>query len=861
MHWLWGLPLALGFTAAFALGFGEIKLDSALNQPLQANVPLYSVKPAERDTVTVRVASPETFRRFGIARPAVLDDIQIEVVPGSDPSRMNVVMRSRRVIREPFLTFLLEAEWPQGRALREYTVLLDPPVTPATVASRQTPPPAPAAAAPPASAAPAPAPQPAVAARPTVSSPAPAPEPARAAASARPTQASTPSPAARPTQQSAPAPAAPAAPASAPAEAAADGGALTQTLPDNEATEGFAGKYGPVKAGESLSQIASELRPAADITMNQLLLALYRANPDAFDGNMNRIRRGAILFVPTEQEFRSVDRSAATAAVASQNRALRAPAAMQTADAGEPADSSPAAPSSSGGELQLAPAPEVMDEDSLAADAAEDSAEDSLAAGADDASEQASAPAGPDAAPDVSVADESGTQASADTPTAADATNAEPEEQTELSSENMLEPDELETLNADDDAAGTLDAVDEAAALDTGETAVTDPAQDSFPWALLLLLLAAVSFCIAIVLFLRNRSQYKPVDFSTVTPAAATGGAATALGSAYGRDADEDEAQADDSAEDNLRVQDAGDGVLVDDALRAADRELASGNWEDAAATLRSALDDHPGEPLLQRRLMEALHAGGARDEFLDEVDNAYAGVPDNDPNWQAVAVMGRELAPGDPRFDTVPDPDGEDVTTRPGESEGVHELDPQATSEFDMSDFDDSTDADYPADEPRDEGIDVSDFEIADSELDGDSTEREKSVHDAAADETASTPEEDFDLGNDALDFEFTDSSEFEDKAADDKPAADDSSTANTGASAAADGLSISQMDDLSFTDDEEADAEGDDDDVSIKLDLARAYLDMGEPDMAVPLLEEVQAQGNDGQKKEAASLLDRAR
>ncbi|MGB5577047.1 MAG: hypothetical protein WBM88_06535, partial [Woeseiaceae bacterium] len=109
----------------WAIGLGDIRMDSALNQPLRAEISLLSATPEEVAALKVNMASAATFTRYGIDRPFYLQDIEFNVISGANGTV--VQLRSRNAIKEPFLTFLVEAIWPGGRLLREYTVLLDPP--------------------------------------------------------------------------------------------------------------------------------------------------------------------------------------------------------------------------------------------------------------------------------------------------------------------------------------------------------------------------------------------------------------------------------------------------------------------------------------------------------------------------------------------------------------------------------------------------------------------------------------------------------------------------------------------------------------------------------------------------------------
>lgn len=120
------VSLALASGGAFGLGLGDIEMRSALNQPMSAEIPLTSVQAGELDGMIVKLADEAAFARAGIDRSAALTDLTFSV--DSSAGRPVIRIASNRPVVEPFLNFLLEVDWPQGRMVREYTVLLDPPV-------------------------------------------------------------------------------------------------------------------------------------------------------------------------------------------------------------------------------------------------------------------------------------------------------------------------------------------------------------------------------------------------------------------------------------------------------------------------------------------------------------------------------------------------------------------------------------------------------------------------------------------------------------------------------------------------------------------------------------------------------------
>ena len=251
------IALALAGTNALALGLGPVRVTSRLNQPLQAEIPVIQGTAGEAEGLLVSLADQEDFEKLGISRANL--GVPLEFAVAKD-ARGQVVIRvtSKEPVRATYLDFLIEANWPKGRMLREYTVLLDPPVT------------APAATAPaPAAVAAAP-----VAERPAKTTRAHAETPAHA-------------PAAPVAEKKAVAHAAPA-PAAAPARKVVEG------------------EYGPTQAGQTLSAIAHETRQVGT-DVNQMMLALLKSNPDAFyRNNINALKRGVILRVPSADEIKAI---------------------------------------------------------------------------------------------------------------------------------------------------------------------------------------------------------------------------------------------------------------------------------------------------------------------------------------------------------------------------------------------------------------------------------------------------------------------------------------------------------------------------------------------------------------------------
>jgi pilus assembly protein FimV len=283
---------------AHAAGLGRMSVQSFLGQPLRAEIEIVALQPGEEASLEARLASGNAFAQAGIEFNPALSTIQFAIDKSSDGKPV-IRVSTRQPVNEPFVDLLVELRWSTGLFVREYTVLLDPPgyeglkpqpmaAAPVTTPSASPVPPvrAPAETAPkPAAVEP-----PAVAAAP--SPPATEPKPAVAPAEEAKAPAAAPS-----------APVAPAAPAAPADVAAAPAGAQTYE----------------VKKGDTLGEIALQYRPQG-VTFHQMLIALQRANEDAFiNNNINLVREGRILNIPDAEAAAAVDSADATRLVIAQH--------------------------------------------------------------------------------------------------------------------------------------------------------------------------------------------------------------------------------------------------------------------------------------------------------------------------------------------------------------------------------------------------------------------------------------------------------------------------------------------------------------------------------------------------------------
>lgn len=215
------VPSLLYASQAWALGLGDIRLSSALNEPLRSEIELLAAAPEELDRLTVRLASQETFQRFNLDRPAYLANLEFYIQRSGRADGNAIRVTSTAPITEPFITFLVEASWSRGLILREYTLFLDPPTIRAT-----------------------------------------------------------------------------------------------------EATTIVGGDILVVR-GDTLWSISARARPDSRLSVNQTMLAIYEANSGAFDGNVNRLRAGVTLRIPSADDVFRISRDDASTEIRRQHEEWR----------------------------------------------------------------------------------------------------------------------------------------------------------------------------------------------------------------------------------------------------------------------------------------------------------------------------------------------------------------------------------------------------------------------------------------------------------------------------------------------------------------------------------------------------------
>ena len=261
-------------SVVLALGLGDIDVRSSLNQPLQADIDLLAVKSDEINRINVRLADEVAYLTSGVDRAPLLNQL-LFLVEQNSAGKVSIKVSTREPIKEPFLDFIIEVNWPSGRLLREYTVLLDPP----TFAGEAE----------------------AAVAAPTASTSRLAPKsilPPKSQGTSR----------------------------SSALSGAADPERATEADSNNFESDNLAAmssrnapsgngeqEYGPVAPNESLRSIAVKVGVMSEgLSPEQVMMALFEANPAAFfDNNINNLKAGHVLRIPDESKIAEISKTEA----------------------------------------------------------------------------------------------------------------------------------------------------------------------------------------------------------------------------------------------------------------------------------------------------------------------------------------------------------------------------------------------------------------------------------------------------------------------------------------------------------------------------------------------------------------------
>ncbi|WP_162824630.1 FimV/HubP family polar landmark protein [Saccharospirillum mangrovi] len=799
---------ALAFLAALALigsaqalGLGDIELNSNLNEPLDARIQLLEPSDLSANEILPTLASRLAFEQAGVERDFFLSNIRFDVQPAADGGLV-IQLSTSQAVREPFLNFLVEVNWPGGRLLKEYTLLLDPPVFD-TAAADQTRSVEPASSA----------------AATTSSAPATTQSPAQAQAQAQ-----------------APAP-----------------------------------RRYQVQRADTLWEIALSVDAGTGYLPQQVMLAIQDLNPDAFlDNNINRIKTGAVLTLPTQAQIAARSSRQAISEVGQQNVRIGL-----TTNGRQPADVQLSATESTSSALPQGEAernPDGYLEVSNDADT-----EGSSAGG--DVSDNREIERLQN---ELAIAGELNDQFERESQ-AMEARLAELEEQLAIM-QRML------NLQGGDTAAlqAELAELDDAAAED--ESSLFDweviKQQYAILWQEFIDLMAPVMDWV-MATPLNTAIAVAAALFVVALPSFIAG---LVRRSQRHDDVDLDSMEVDEG--DDLLDSDGLDSA-VDEAIREAEMYMAYHNYERAEEVLQPWLYDAPARSDLGLKLLEVYAAS----DDLDAFDDLSERLPLTAEERAMAEAMRDRMTEGD--FDEESDSDsdvlgGFDIDS----DDGLDDLELETDSDEDALPVDDLDAADLEevptktaveADSEDDlagegdEGFDLSldDLDVSDELEDDDEetsggldfdlsdlgleAEEDDELMPAAAETTA--PDVEADTDDDA----GTETTDELDELDDGEPPVLDTDAADYDL----DAVDISGPADSSlpdWNDDDEvaipagAELEEDEydflsgaDEASTKLDLARAYMEMEDAEGARDILEEVLTEGNDDQKRQAQELMDR--
>ncbi|MGC3982310.1 MAG: FimV/HubP family polar landmark protein [Steroidobacteraceae bacterium] len=588
----------------YALGLGEIRLNSALNQPFDADIEVVSASADELSSLKVALASEDMFRRYGLDRPNFLSNFSVRV-DSANAGRPIIKLRSPNAVTEPFLSLLVEVSWTGGRVLREYTVLLDPPVFAPAASQQQV-----------------------LTPRGGVETP----------AVGSGTIERTPAPAAAPAAPASPAPSAPARAATPAATAAGD-------------------SY-TVKPADTLSKIAKAIGNGR-VTDRQTMVALYRANPQAFDGNVNLLRSGSILRIPASAEIEAISNAEAAAELSRQYGAWRATqgtsggAAENTerlrlvppAQGGAGSAQTPAGGTATNGQVQslqaqLAEARRLLD----LRNAELAQMQQRLAGATGMAAETPPATANTSSS---SVAAEPAPEVEAATPAVA----AEPP--------------------VDQEAASSVSSAAPVAAPTPAPAAAEPGLFERISQYGLWLIIAGLVLIVALIAYFRRRQQLADEDSGATLTAGDfedhISRSSTRLRAMDEVEPDLDTEQAFDAgathaptfaaeslpemSEDTLSSETA---IHVDqqDALAEADFHMAYGLYDQAADIVKLAVERQPERRDLKLKLAEIYFVWGNRDAFLETARQLHDTQDQATPGeWDKVLIMGKQICPDESLF------------------------------------------------------------------------------------------------------------------------------------------------------------------------------------------------------------------
>ena len=875
-----GLLGAFFTNSVFALGMGEIKLNSSLNEPLDAEIQLLNIGDLTELEMLVGLGSREDFKAAGVERLFLLTDLRFKV-DMSEPGNPILRVTSRKPIREPYLDFLLELQWPSGRLLREYTLLLDLPVY------------------------------------------------ATERASAKKIKAASVSPQPKPQQQ------APVASSPTTSSSATTSTRSTSRAPapsNSSATNG--GEY-RVAPGDTAWGIAKKIKPE-DASIMQSLAAVKQSNPHAFiNGNINLLKKGAVLRIPSSSDISQLSSQEVKEQVdfSPESAIAEKKSSQPQLDATSAAINPQSAPvADGGGRLKLAVPSD--DEGGSSANASGGSAsgsadgsvsrgteklesefavfqeeldktqrenaelkarlsnmeeqlatmsrlveinDDSLRAAQQVASQEQQTTQ-EDVSKEIATEEKTSLQAASKT-SEADTDQGSSEEQSSTEEQAAKTP-----------AASDSDTNESNKGQDVATGSATTDKEGGFDlqyWVDLLLypFIFVLAILLAIVLFFKNRKQdeepQEELSLQTLVEKEAVDEDDTeeVLNEEDKQVLEEAVSELDEQELKNLEELELTEGEDVD-PVGEADIYLSLGNYKQAESVLLDAINEAPDDAALRLKLLEVYVSSNELDKF-DAQYAQFSALSDADAIVKADSLRAELVS--DPVVDSLE----EDSVTAEEKTLEEEPLDIGADTEAEIAKLDeelslDDVDLDLDSEtaSSNDEAVEESVSSTSDFDLDLDLESVDLGV-DAKEPSEAESPESesselenseldnidldtlasDIDAGMESIDLDVSEEVDPLDSSLDDlsdtisetipEAASDISPEASTGMA------EENTSDDFEDFDDD-LDVLAGEDECSTKLELAQAYLDMGDPESAREILDEVVSLGDDAQQEQARKLLE---
>ena len=724
---------------SFALGIGDIKLYSALNQILNAEITLNLEANESIDDVKVSMAPIEKFDELGVPYTAELFKIKFEPIVNANGKAL-IKLTSEETIQEPFLNFLVKIRWPTGSQYRDFTVLVDPP---ATYLQPIIP----------------------VSTAPDVN--------VRNSASDFTTSPYS-----------------------------------SQTITQSSS---FNAAGGRVRVNDTLWEMAERANVGKSSSIEQMMIAIYQANPGAFyQNNVNTLSAGAIINLPDNEAVLRLSVSQAKAEFARQNQQWRDRSTMPSSLASSKAGSQLKliAPDTVGIDQQMAVASKDVDGSMSMAGMSQGVGNAELTARLEELERKLAAMQVTLAIKDEQLA---AIQAGGMDPQQS-VTSTEIETPTETLVEGEQKPEsevEAEVKPESEMAKPKPEMVKPEPVVETKPMSKPAPVQEEssyFTWVAVIM--ALIAGLLGWLWWRKRKIESVTAEESMFSSAFTSPGAEISEISQMGSTpvSDDFSYQTGNIGESSISSEftpsdfDAFDTDQSEvDPISEADVYLAYGRYQQAEELMRQAIKDQPNRDECKLKLLEIFYANENAQEFENYANELKASGKEQDQEfWIRVVEMGSEICPSVALFNNSTEQEGSSVSNVTDVVDEPESLEPDAKSASDSV-----------AEDPE---LDAIDFEMP--------------SNDSEADDTLES-------------FDF------------------DAGQASDG-----DGEDIEFDFDMSTDTDEESDDQGDElidmDELETKIDLARAYVDMGDDDAAKTIAEEVLAIGNDAQKKEAKNILD---